>query len=111
MPTLNGILETALYVEDPERSAEFYRALFAFEMIDSSDRLIAMRIADRQVLLLFKKGASAKQPMPAHDADGQLHLAFAIDAAELEEWEDSLADKGVTIEEKRKWQRGGQSLY
>jgi hypothetical protein len=29
-PQIRGILETALYVKDPPRSADFYRRLFAF---------------------------------------------------------------------------------
>ena len=31
MPTVNGILETALYVDDVERSTQFYQTLFGFD--------------------------------------------------------------------------------
>ncbi len=111
MPKLDGILEPALYVEDTERSAQFYQSVFGFQVIDSSPRLCALGIAPRQVLLLFKKGASANLPAGATDGSGQLHLAFAIPAAELAAWEAWLNKHGVPIEEKRAWELGGQSLY
>ena len=32
MPRVDGVLETALYVDDPERSTRFYQAVFGFEL-------------------------------------------------------------------------------
>ena len=64
-PRVNGILETSLYIESPARAAEFYQRVFGFDVIDfdgerldDATRLCAMRAGDRDVLLLFKKGAS-----------------------------------------------------
>src|SRR6516164_5874152 len=98
MPKLNGILETAVYVDDLQRSTRFYEDIFGFEVIDSGDRLCALGIGPGQVLLLFKKGASADLPVGATDGEGQLHLAFAISAEELDAWEARLANHGVAIE-------------
>lgn len=111
MPRLDGLLESALYVDDLERSAQFYQTIFGFEVIDSGDRLYAVGVADRQILLLCKKRASANLAVGAHDGDGRLHLAFAIPAGELHAWEGWLQQHGVAIEEKRTWERGGCSLY
>src|SRR5262245_17845981 len=111
MPKLDGLLETALYVDDLERSARFYQSIFGFEVIDSGDRLRALSIADHHGLLLFLKGASSKLPRIAHDGNGQLHLAFAIPATELSTWEEWLQQHSVAIEEKKAWDRGGWSLY
>jgi catechol 2,3-dioxygenase-like lactoylglutathione lyase family enzyme len=58
MPALDGVIETALYVDDLERSARFYQAVFGFEVIDAGERLCALSVADRHILLLFRKGAS-----------------------------------------------------
>jgi len=110
MPALNGVLETALYVDDLDRSARFYEAVFGFEPIVSIDRLIAMSILGKQVLLLFKKGASLDMETP-HDGTGQLHLAFAVAAEELDAWRDHLREQGVAIEAEQVWERGGRSLY
>lgn len=117
MPTINGVLETSLYVEDTERAAQFYERLFGFERLFSDQRLCALSVAGRQVLLLFKKGASCN-PMtlpggtiPPHDGEGNLHFAFSIAAEELEAWEDRLAEQGISVESRVHWSRGGQSLY
>ena len=111
LPRVDGILESSLYVSDLDRSAQFYRTVFGFEVIEVSDRLVAMSVGGRQVLLLFKKGASAHLPLSPHDGDGQLHLAFAVPSAELEVWRAWLQQQRIAIVEDRSWDRGGRSLY
>jgi len=110
-PKSEGPLESSLYVADVAHSAEFYRRIFRFRIIsDFGERGCALQAGDHQVLLLFKKGGSRGIPSP-HDGDGELHLAFAIPDGESERWEAWLAENGVAVEEKRKWELGGQSLY
>lgn len=116
-PKLAGVLETALYVDDPERSAQYYKTVFGFEPIAGDSRLWALSVEDRQVLLLIKKGSST-QPhpsaggiIPGSDSRGTSHLTFSIPAAELAAWERWLADHGVALESKVTWERGGTSLY
>ncbi len=107
MPKVSGVLETALYVEDLERSVNFYHTIFGFETIDSDpERLTAMKVAGRQVLLLFKKGATLDQ-----NVSGSIHLAFSIATSDLGEWEKWLHENRIAIEIKKSWERGGQSLY
>ena len=110
-PKTEGILESSLYVGDVGRSAQFYEKIFGFRVIsDFGGRGCAMEAGDRQVLLLFKKGAS-RAMQSSHDGDGELHLAFAIAASELAAWEAWLTESGIELEEKRAWELGGQSLY
>jgi catechol 2,3-dioxygenase-like lactoylglutathione lyase family enzyme len=110
-PKSEGILESSLYVSDVTASARFYEKIFGFRVIsDFGERGCAMQAGDRQVLLLFKKGGS-RFIQAAHDGDGELHIAFAIPASELETWEAWLAENGLVVEEKRIWELGGQSVY
>jgi catechol 2,3-dioxygenase-like lactoylglutathione lyase family enzyme len=110
-PKTEGILESSLYVEDVVRSIQFYEKIFGFRVIaDFGGRGCAMEAGNRQVLLLFKKGGSLEIESP-HDGNGELHLAFAISAAELAGWEAWLATNQIAVEEKRAWDMGGQSLY
>src|SRR5216117_2567567 len=96
-----GILESSLYVEDVGASAKFYEKIFGFRVIsDFGGRGCAMQAAERQVLLLFKKRGSLETETP-HDGDGELHIAFAISAAELPRWEAWLAENGIAIEERK----------
>jgi catechol 2,3-dioxygenase-like lactoylglutathione lyase family enzyme len=117
MPTLDGVLETALYVDDLKRSIEFYQDVFRFEVLAGDDRFCALNVAGRQVLLLFRKGGT-RHPVvtpggaiPPHDGDGHLHFAFSISASELPAWEEWLGGKGVDVESRVRWPAGGVSLY
>src|SRR5260370_37440946 len=117
MPSCLGVLETATYVEDLERGKQFYRTVLRFEILEEDDKLCALNVGGRQVLLLFRRGAT-RQPValpggtiPAHDGSGTLHLAFAIATSDLDSWERRLAEEKVPIESKMAWPRGGHSLY
>ena len=110
MPELTGVVETALYVDEVERSARFYKSLFGFEPLVEDPRMHALSVGGRQVLLLFKKRGSLEISTP-HDGDGNLHVAFAIPASELEGWRRVLEEKKIPIEEETRWERGGRSLY
>ena len=117
VPKVSGILETALYVDDLQVSTSFYKTIFQFETLFADERLCALNVSDRQVLLLFLKRASniamasSGGVIPPHDGDGNLHFAFSITASELETWENWLRENEVRIESKVEWNRGGTSLY
>lgn len=116
-PTLTGVLETALYVEDLDRSQVFYEHLFGFEVLSRIDRMCALAVAGQHVLLLFKRGASTEPTVtprgvvPPTDGGGELHLAFAIPRESLEGWQSWLARNDVEVESTMRWENGGQSLY
>lgn len=110
-PNSEGILESSLYVDDVARSARFYEKIFGFRIVsDFGERGCAMQAGNRQVLLLFKKDGSREIQSP-HYGDGELHIAFAVSALELPRWEAWLEENGIAVEEKRTWERGGQSVY
>ena len=115
-PPISGIAETALYVADLDRSRAFYTQVFGFlQILEEAGRLIALGVARRQVLLLFKLAASTHPTtapggtIPPHDGQGSLHLAFAIDAAQIEPWRNTLHAAGIPIESEVDC--GGHSIY
>jgi len=109
--TVDGVLETDLYVDDLPRSAHFYQSLFGFAPLVIAGHLIALAVKPGQVLLLVKKRASLSLPVGAHDGDGNLHLAFAISTQGVEAWRARLVVHAIPIEEEVAWERGGPSLY
>jgi catechol 2,3-dioxygenase-like lactoylglutathione lyase family enzyme len=110
-PKSEGILESSLYVNDVAVSARFYEKIFGFQIIGNfGERGCAIQAGVHQVLLLFRKGGSRFIESP-HDGDGELHVAFAIAASEFEKWDAWLAAHGIPVEERRTWERGGQSIY
>lgn len=117
MPTISGIIETALYVEDMQRSVEFYQRVLGFRTLFDSERLTALRVAPGQVLLLMKKGASSEPSVtsfgviPPSDAAGQQHLAFGVPPEQFGQWRETLEGQGIGIESALDWPEGGRSLY
>ncbi|MFO1137362.1 MAG: VOC family protein [Rhodoblastus sp.] len=117
-PPLRGVLETSLYVEDLARAAAFWEETIGLKLLVPADaRFRAYDVGRNSVLLLFRRGATletVRMPggtIPPHDGAGRLHVAFAVSAQELAEWEERLASAGVEIEGRADWPRGGRSVY
>jgi catechol 2,3-dioxygenase-like lactoylglutathione lyase family enzyme len=116
-PGINRILEASLYVEDLDRSARFYSQMFGLEPMLQDDRMCAMSVPGRQVLLLFRRGGStvaSETPfgfIPPHDGRGTQHICFSIDRQDLEAWQRRIEAMGVAIESRLDWSKGGSSLY
>jgi catechol 2,3-dioxygenase-like lactoylglutathione lyase family enzyme len=117
MPTLNGVLETALYVDDLDRAIHFYTDVLGLAPLYRDGRLAAFAVGGRSVLLLFPRGGSletVRMPggtIPPHDGSGPLHVAFAIAKDALADWEERLRANKIDIEGRTTWNRGGESIY
>lgn len=112
-----GISESCLYVEDMERAVRFYAKLLSCPVVRREEKLSALRVAEQQVLLLFRRGGSLHAvaleggTIPAHDGHGPLHVCFGIDADEVAPWEARLGELGIAIESRMTWPGGGKSVY
>jgi catechol 2,3-dioxygenase-like lactoylglutathione lyase family enzyme len=117
MAVVRRVVETALYVDDMQRAVAFYRDVLGLRPMGVGERLTPMDAGGASVLLLFRRGATAQGlsfpggTIPPHDGAGPLHVAFGIDVAEFDAWEQRLAESGVAIESRVGWDRGGRSLY
>ena len=117
---VSGILETALYVSDIKRAAEFYRRLFGFPTLLENERLVALDVSGRSVLLLFPEGGTTEPfpvpgvvgVIPPHGgARGGYHFAFSIDSEDVEAWQVRLDSEGVAVESVVTWPGGAKSIY
>ncbi|MGO4524600.1 VOC family protein [Microvirga sp. 2MCAF35] len=117
MPTLNAVLETALYVDDLSRARAFYEEDLGLRMLFGNQRMCALDVGGKSVLLLFLRGASREDmstpggTIPGHDGQGPLHIGFAVSADELAAWEKRLQERDIPIESRTTWSRGGTSVY
>ena len=124
---VEALVETSLYVNDPFKSEVFYRQALGLDPIARFPRGVAMSVNSHHVLLLFRKGGSREPTetpggtIPPSDADGQMHIAFSVADAALDEWEDQLQECGVEIESRVDWTKvpwegpisrsSGRSIY
>jgi catechol 2,3-dioxygenase-like lactoylglutathione lyase family enzyme len=114
---LERVIETCLYVDELQRAAGFYEQVLQLRPLTHDARFRAYDVGGRSVLLLFQRGATLQTvhmpggTIPPHDGHGPLHVAFAIAADSLPDWEVRLAEHGVAIEGRTRWSRGGDSIY
>lgn len=113
-----GVVETALYVDDLARATAFYRDVLGLEGIAGDGmRFQVFDTGAQRVLLLFKRGGTVEPAavtggvIPPHDGAGPLHVGLAIAGEDYPAWRARLTACGVTIESETHWPRGGRSLY
>jgi catechol 2,3-dioxygenase-like lactoylglutathione lyase family enzyme len=115
--TPKGILETVLYAQDLAAIETFYRDVLGLEPFARADRRHLFYRCGDQVLLIFNPEATkvppakGALPVPPHGTDGEGHVCFRADAADLEAWRGRLTAKGVAIEADFEWPGGGRSIY
>lgn len=114
---VDGVLETALYVDDLARAAAFYEGLLGMNRLFGDERLIALDSGRRGVLLLFRRGTTLETvtlpggTIPPHDGAGPAHIAFAVSTDALAEIEARLSRAAIAVEGRTHWPRGGDSIY
>jgi len=109
-----GVYETVLYASDVPATAHFYSELLGLHAVQEADELsAAFRLGDGGMLLLFDPARSSilGRPVPSHGASGPGHVAFAVEAGDLEAFAAELRRRGVEIEREMTWDEGGRSLY
>lgn len=116
-PRISRVLETALDCGNLQECVSFYRRLLDLPVMLETDRVVALDAGQGTVLLLFPRGGAVEPfhspggVVPGHDSNGPGHLAFAIESADLARWESRLAELGIEIESRVRWERGGTSIY
>jgi len=110
---LGQLSEAAIYTSDLGAAERFYHGVLGLEIVSSMEnRGISFRCGET-VLLVFDP-ARTRIPdagVPTHGASGEGHIAFVIDASEIDSWRARLTECGVAIEAEVDWPGGGRSLY
>ena len=112
MPQVTRIFETVLYAGDLNAAEEFYSVILGMEVVRRSDLFVTLR-CENGVLLIFdpKKSSQPGRSVPAHGATGPGHVAFAVNAEDMDQWREHLANHGVESESEVEWKTGGTSIY
>ena len=100
MPEFNGVSHVALTVTDLERSKRWYSDLFGVQTLFEGDEdgikfCVTMHPSSLIIGLREHSAGSGDQFTPQRT--GLDHIAFGVqDRAELEKWESTFEEKGVT---------------
>jgi catechol 2,3-dioxygenase-like lactoylglutathione lyase family enzyme len=122
VPKVNGLVETALFVENLPRARDFYLQVLGLEIIQQSDVGCVFIVAKGQILLLVSQ---EKAMVPSKTPGGEVppclgrpgkslgagHIAFSIAEADIDGWRTRLTRNGVEVLSEVAWERGPRSLY
>jgi catechol 2,3-dioxygenase-like lactoylglutathione lyase family enzyme len=114
---IDGILETALYVDDLDAAEAFYGELLGLErVLRAGDRHVFYRCGPG-ILLIFNRAETLKSPpddalpVPPHGTTGPGHVCFRMDGPAIDRMVEKLNKAGIVIESDFRWPTGARSLY
>ncbi len=120
--TLNGLVETALFMEDLPRSCYFYEQVLGLSKVKASNTGCVFRVGNQRYVLIIDRTAAHTRnktaggdvlppcASPQHDGRGPGHIAFGILQDAVDSWRARLAKHDVDLSEIR-WESGACSLY
>ena len=108
----NQIKETCLYIDDIDKTEQFYHGLLGLPIINRAENKHIFFRAGSSVLLCFIADDSKnKISPPPHYGSGKLHLAFETTSEEYESWKTQIIGSGIEIIDEVIWQNGKESFY
>lgn len=117
LPSLTGVLEAALYVDDLDAAAGFYGGLLGLEeLVRVEGRHVFFRCGGTVVLCFIAEASrqpteNDRLPVPPHGAEGAGHICFSLPGAKLDACRAGLEAEGVSIEADFHWPHGPRSIY
>ena len=114
---LDHVLEACLYVDDLEAAEVFYTGVLGLTLHSKLEGRHVFFRCGQQMVLLFNPEATADPELTprglgSHGAHGPGHLAFGVNADEIDVWRAHLESHGVEIEQEIDWGGSrGRSIY
>ena len=106
------VKETCLYVQDLEKTKDFYHGKLGLPVISLIEGRHVFFRAGSSVLLCFKPETTRQETrLPPHFGQGQLHMAFEAREGDYEHWKEKLRTEGIAIEHEQDWGNGRFSCY
>lgn len=114
---IDGILETALYVDDLDAAEAFYGGVLGLEkVLRAGSRHVFFRCG-QGILLIFNPAETINPsspdalPVPPHGAIGPGHACFRMSGEAIDRMVEKLNKAGITIESDFRWKNGARSIY
>jgi catechol 2,3-dioxygenase-like lactoylglutathione lyase family enzyme len=107
-----SIKETCIYVEDLERTRDFYSGKLGLPLISLAKNRHAFFRAGTSVLLCFLAEETKKEKeLPPHGAQGQIHFAFEVSKEEYPHALARIKNSDIEILHEHFWKNGLRSFY
>ncbi len=114
---IDGILETALYVDDLDAAETFYGDVLGLEkVLRAGNRHVFFRCGPG-ILLIFNPAETIipptphALPVPPHGATGPGHACFRMSDEAIDRMVEKLNKAGIPIESDFRWSNGARSIY
>lgn len=115
---IEGILETALYVDDIDRAEAFYGTVLGLKTVTRAGNRHIFFSLGASILLIFNPDETEKAagpgalPVPAHGARGPGHACFRVSPERMDAMAARLEAAGVAVEADFRWPGSeARSLY
>jgi len=106
------IKETCLYVQDIEKSYDFYQGLLGLEVIGRADgRHIFFRAGTSVLLCFIAENSKTKTSPPPHYATGKQHFAFEVAQDAYSKTKAQITSLGIEVIDVLVWKSGQESFY
>jgi len=103
---IERVVETCLYVDDVEASADWYERVLDLDVVTVDPPRHAFLQAGESMVLLFDPDETEgeDQDVPPHGARGPQHVAFAVE--DVPAWREQVTGAGVDVVHDRDWGEG-----
>ena len=106
------VLETSLYADDLDAAEQFYGEVLGLDVVLRTDGNHVSFRCGAGVVHVFDPAASRdRESLPAHGADGPVHVAFGVPTDQLAAWRRHFNRHDVQVEQTKQWAEGQRSLY
>ena len=106
------VKETCLYVEDLDRSEEFYHGLLKLPVISKADsRHIFFRCGGSVLLCFLNKATILEKNLPPHYAIGRQHIALEVQKRSYDKSKREIVEAGIEIIHTASWGASHESFY
>lgn len=113
MTNILRVAEAVLYADDLAQATRFYRDVLQLPLTASFGDASFLQTGPDSTLILFdrQKLSERESVIPSHGANGEGHVALAVERDEMPAWRERLQEQGVEIEHEQRWPQGTHSIY
>jgi catechol 2,3-dioxygenase-like lactoylglutathione lyase family enzyme len=106
------IKETCLYIEDLDRSEQFYHGLLKLPIISKVEaRHVFFRCGGSVLLCFLNKATIMEERLPPHYAIGRQHIALEVPMRSYQDSKQELLDAGIELIHTEPWGSKYESFY